>query len=167
MGRDKSLLRFKGRTLAALTADKLLKAGYSPVFVVGPRKAFSLPKGVVVIPDLRPGLGPLAGLEAALNFAGKPCLLTACDLPRLSIAVLRRLRRAHTSARPVTACAGFEHPQPMPAIYSPGHLPLIRRRLVARKLALYPLLKGAMLVTAASRNFLNLNDPQTLMLLRM
>ncbi len=163
MGRDKSLLRLKGRTLTALAAAKLLKAGYAPVFVVGPRKLYGLPKGVAVVPDRHPGLGPLAGLEAALiHAAGLPCLLTPCDMPLLSLALLRRLRRAHRPPKPITACRRARGPQPLPGIYSPGLLPLIRRRIRARKLALYPLLKKARLLPASERSLANLNHPAAL-----
>jgi len=63
-GSDKALAELDGRTLLALTVDTL--AGWCEHVVVIGRPAAPAP----TLPDWpRPGMGPLAGLAAALRFA--------------------------------------------------------------------------------------------------
>jgi molybdopterin-guanine dinucleotide biosynthesis protein MobB len=59
--------------------------------------ASSVPAGVPVRADLRPGLGPLAGIETALTWAGEEeregVVVLASDLPLVGASVLGRLLR--------------------------------------------------------------------------
>ncbi|MES2200618.1 MAG: molybdenum cofactor guanylyltransferase [candidate division FCPU426 bacterium] len=167
MGRDKSLLRYQGQTLAALAATKALKAGCWPLFVVGPKKPYGLPPGVLLLAEKWRGSGPLSGIEAALSEAGGPCLVLPCDMPFLSVAFLRRLVLAHGPRIRVTACAG--ELRPLPAVYDASLLPVIRRKLKAEKNALFPLLKSGRQrrVPCPKAFFLeNLNSPKSMDRLR-
>ncbi|MFQ5689080.1 MAG: molybdenum cofactor guanylyltransferase [Gemmatimonadota bacterium] len=95
------------------------------------------PRHLRVVPDLRPGSGPLAGLEAGLEAArSESCWVQACDLPFVTADVgerlLRELALAGAAARPVHAAttAGSSpavqavvprllgRPQPLCAAYS-------------------------------------------------
>jgi molybdopterin-guanine dinucleotide biosynthesis protein A len=99
MGRDKAALAVDGETLAARAARRLL--------VVCPRVAIAdggrgLVPGLPCLPDA-PGAGPAAGiLGAAREWPGHPLLVLACDLPRVSEALLRELVRL-LPVTPVTA----------------------------------------------------------------
>lgn len=161
LGRDKSLLRLQGATLTARMAGKLLRAGFSPVFVVGPKKNYGLPAQVAVIGERHRGRGPLSGIEAALRHAKTECLVTPCDLPFISVRALRRLRLAFDGR--VTAFAE----NPLPAIFIQKNLASILRRLASGRLAVFPFLKNARLLEGLStRQLLNLNDKIALKIVR-
>ena len=81
MGRDKSRLPIGGRTLAETLAERYQPLGEAVYLSVG-TPGEPEPPGVLPLPDLRPGQGPLAGLEAALASTGaERVFLTAVDLP--------------------------------------------------------------------------------------
>jgi molybdopterin-guanine dinucleotide biosynthesis protein A len=96
MGRDKAALAVDGETLAARAARRLLGVCTRVAVADGGR-------GLVPgLPSLRdaPGPGPAAGiLGAALAWPGHPLLVLACDLPRVSEALLRELARRRPSAQ--------------------------------------------------------------------
>lgn len=91
MGRDKARLTVGGEPLAE-RISRLLEAVVGEVVLVtrsaeDPRFADRL-----IVADRFPGRGPLAGLHAALEAAGdRAVLLAACDLPNLSLPLLRHL----------------------------------------------------------------------------
>lgn len=87
----KAAIRLRdGTTSAQRLAAALHGAGCSPVVIVA-NDATPYP-GMRVIPDLRPGLGPLAGIEAAMiALAPAPVCLVAGDMPNLGSADLRQL----------------------------------------------------------------------------
>lgn len=87
-----------------------------------------------VLPDMRPGLGPLAGVESALaearrrGYAG--VVVLAADLPLVDAALVRRvvdgLGDAHASAASRSGEPDFE---PLCAVYRVGCLDDVRRLL--------------------------------------
>ena len=91
MGRDKSLLELEGEALVERAARRVAAAAGSVALVgdAGRHAKFGWP----VVVDLRPGQGPLGGIESALAspFAGQWNLIVACDLPELTAGFLRRL----------------------------------------------------------------------------
>jgi molybdenum cofactor guanylyltransferase len=97
MGRDKAALAVDGETLAARAARRLL--GVCPRVAIADGGRGLVP-GLPSLPDA-PGPGPAAGiLGAARAWPGHPLLVLACDLPRVSEALLRELvRRLPVTAR--------------------------------------------------------------------
>ena len=90
MGRDKALLPWAGQTVLAAVLRAVEQAA-GQVILIAPARRYPSP-GCPVIPDLRPGLGPLAGLETALSVTGDEWnLVVACDMPRLTAPLLARL----------------------------------------------------------------------------
>ena len=93
MGADKALLCLPsgGPTLVERVVAAAWTAGADEVFVVG--DGTRLPTvNACVVPDMQQGAGPLAGL--ATGFAGTQCdvaLALACDLPYLSVPLLRAM----------------------------------------------------------------------------
>lgn len=161
LGRDKSLLRLKGRTLTALTVGKLVRAGYGPVFVVGPKKAYGLPAACRVISERYRGRGPLSGIEAALRHAGRECLIIPCDLPFIGDRALKTLGRRFRGQ-----AAAFRE-NPLPAVFPLRSLPVIQGRLKKKNLSVFPLLKQWLPTKGFSkRNFFNLNDELALKIVR-
>lgn len=95
MGRDKALLDWYGQPLIERQLATLRAAGVDEVCVSGERPDYH---GIV---DRTPLLGPLGGLASvAASMAGECDLLVIpLDMPRLSAALLARLRTEQASAR--------------------------------------------------------------------
>ena len=117
MGRPKALLPVEGTTLVEWLAARLAPA-FAHLVVAG-RDAERLPPALRahLARDLHAGAGPLAGVEAGL--AASPhdvAVAVACDMPRVSADLLRRLAEASAGAdaavpriagRPEPACAAY------------------------------------------------------------
>jgi len=81
MGRSKAHLLIAGEPLLRRVVGRL-RAALADVLVVGPSELAPLVPDVPIIPDTRPGMGPLAGLEAALGAITARCaFVVACDMP--------------------------------------------------------------------------------------
>ena len=92
MGRDKAMLDWDGRSLL-MRAVKVLESVFDEVLVVAPRDRGYEDLGVQVVPDIRPGLGPLGGLHTALvHGRGKPLFILACDMPHVTDDLVRWVR---------------------------------------------------------------------------
>lgn len=124
LGTDKALVEVDGKASLARVADAAAPVVRSLVVVSGDRPAHQLaltgggadgddadgsPAGSDRLDatdlrwsaDLRPGAGPLAGIEAGLLAADPgPCLVLACDLPLLESAPLSALLETLTAAPP-------------------------------------------------------------------
>jgi molybdopterin-guanine dinucleotide biosynthesis protein A len=89
MGAPKALLSVDGTSLAQRTAALLAQVA-APVVEVGPGFT-DLP----AVADRQPGAGPLVALAEGWRSFPRPAapalLVVACDLPRLTVAVLQRL----------------------------------------------------------------------------
>jgi molybdopterin-guanine dinucleotide biosynthesis protein A len=81
MGRDKALVRFRGRAMISHVAAGLAAAGLD-VLVVGRRDTVA---GLETVPDDgSPGRGPMAGMVTGLRAAaGRDIFLVAADQPLL------------------------------------------------------------------------------------
>jgi molybdenum cofactor guanylyltransferase len=130
MGRDKALLACEEHLLVEDVAARVREAAGNVVLVGRPERYGGL--GLECLPDLRAGLGPLAGIEAALE-AGRAelNLIAACDMPGVETGWLRQLmRRAEeTDALCVVArdAKGIVHP--LCAVYRSGCLAVVQRAL--------------------------------------
>ncbi|HVY95025.1 MAG TPA: molybdenum cofactor guanylyltransferase [Bryobacteraceae bacterium] len=126
MGVDKAHALFAGRPLALRVADRAASVCNS-IFVVGdPAKYSDL--GLPVIPDSRPGQGPLAAIEAALEATSAEAnLILACDMPSLDSNQLEALFEAGGDiAIPRHETGEIE---PLSAVYRRAALPAIREAL--------------------------------------
>jgi molybdopterin-guanine dinucleotide biosynthesis protein A len=91
LGRDKALLEVAGETLLA-RAVRTLAQVCDEVLVVGQAERTALVPGVRVVPDERPGIGPLGGIATGLRaMTGDRLLAVATDMPLLSLPLLRHL----------------------------------------------------------------------------
>jgi len=130
MGRNKALLPYSDTVLVLFIA-RTLEAVAGSVGLVGPPEQLSR-LGLPVIPDLRPGHGPLAGIEAALAASSAEWnLVVACDMPGLSRPVLAGLAAAakRSPADAVVAVSG-QGPEPMCAAWRRSTaLPVVRLAL--------------------------------------
>ena len=95
MGVDKAEMCLGGRTLLEIAIGKLQSLA-SEVVVVGQRQA--VPDGLRVIADLRPGCGPMGGMEAALldlnagsGVENGSAVFLPVDMPFLPAGLLARM----------------------------------------------------------------------------
>jgi molybdopterin-guanine dinucleotide biosynthesis protein A len=132
MGRNKALLPLGGkRCMEWVIAAARAVASEITVITSDPRvKAFCRRAGVGSASDLSSGVGPLAGLEAALvRCSGKAALILACDLPFLTGDLLHRLVSSFREAEALVPLDAEGRPQPLCAIYSVACLPAVREAI--------------------------------------
>lgn len=130
-GADKALFTPcpDGRTLIeiAVAAGRTVAPD---TFVVGHNRYATYLPGVPVIPDSHPGEGPLAGIQAALNYTSAPRLLVlACDMPCLSAPFLQWMVSIETNAQVVITRTLDGRRQPFPGIYRCSALRAIEEAL--------------------------------------
>ncbi|HMM54485.1 MAG TPA: molybdenum cofactor guanylyltransferase MobA [Candidatus Desulfobacillus sp.] len=114
-GRDKGLLPFRGRPLAAAVAARLAPQVERLLISANRNLDDYAAFGHAVVQDRVGGFaGPLAGLEAGLAACGTPLLLAApCDTPFLPEDLASRLRaalEASTTEIAVARTPAREHP---------------------------------------------------------
>jgi molybdopterin-guanine dinucleotide biosynthesis protein A len=182
MRQDKAALAWDGSTLLAVVCSTLVRAVDGPVVAVrAPGQELpGLPRGVEVVADPAPDLGPVQGLAAGLRaVAGRADLAfaAATDLPMLHPAVVRAVLRG-LADRPEADVAVPElggHLQPLAAAYRPAvadaleaalraderRLRTVVAALSVRRLRAPDLLADAEVAAADPElaSFTNLNDP--------
>ena len=80
MGRDKAQLPLHGRTLVEHIAGAVAEAAGSVTLIGAPERYPDL--GIRMLPDSRPGAGPLGGICTALASTDAEWnLIVACDMP--------------------------------------------------------------------------------------
>ncbi|GFO56708.1 hypothetical protein GMSM_37150 [Geomonas sp. Red276] len=137
MGRNKAVLPYGGvplieriyRQVNELCADTVVVTNTPELYPFLP-----CPK----VKDLYPGMGPLAGIHAALTHSRTRYILTvACDMPWISPALFRALAR-EARGWDVVIPEGDHGMEPLHALYSRDCLPAIeamlqqeRRRVVS------------------------------------
>jgi molybdopterin-guanine dinucleotide biosynthesis protein A len=130
MGTDKALVLFEGRPLISLVLETL-RALSDDVVIASDRTGVYDGLGARVVPDLRPGCGPLGGIGGGLAAVRHElALVVACDMPFLSPAFLGLLAaraRGRDGAVPVKR-GQYE---PLHAVYRRSCLPAVERRLGA------------------------------------
>jgi molybdopterin-guanine dinucleotide biosynthesis protein A len=90
MGRDKALLPFAGGTLVEHVARVVAEAAGSATLIGAPERYYAL--GLPVIADTFLPSGPLGGIVTALRISEVDWnLVVACDMPALSVPMLRSL----------------------------------------------------------------------------
>jgi molybdopterin-guanine dinucleotide biosynthesis protein A len=169
MGADKALLVFRGRTLLE-HALQLAGALAGSCRIVGSRQKYE--NYGVVIEDVCPGHGPLAGIHAALRASTADFnLVLAVDTPLLSVDFVRHLSaRAQDSGAvvivPRTADARLH---PLCAIYRRSFADVAEQALREGRNkidALFPLVPVEYVDPAAAgfdeSMFVNLNTPEDL-----
>lgn len=147
MGTSKGLLLApdgSGRTLVErLVSELALAVPGAPVVLVGRREEYGH-LGIPFVEDEIPSSGPLGGLvgllarAAALGHARVLCI--ACDHPRVSAPLLRRISSEHPDA--AIHCPFLDDRyQPLVARYDTRLLSEFRRALEEGRRALQPLLR--------------------------
>ncbi|MEQ8765895.1 MAG: molybdenum cofactor guanylyltransferase [Planctomycetota bacterium] len=138
-GGCKALIELAGRSLIDWVRDAIAPL-VEEVLIVGAGPQELDRRGRRVL-DQRPGLGPLAGLEAGLSAATTPAILTvACDMPQLSPRLLSFQLSVFEGASVVLRRQG--RAEPLHAVYPRELLPEISKRLDEGDLSLRGLIEG-------------------------
>lgn len=168
-GSDKALALLEGRTLLERACASLQDC---------PTRLLIAPPGRYALPahlgrwdthaDLRPGEGPLAGLESALTHAPPGWVaFTGVDLPWLTPDYWRALTAAIKPGRlSVQATDGQGRPQPLAALYHTDLLPHVSALLDSGERRLRRAAPPEQTVQVGgftARTFLNVNTPDGLM----
>jgi len=167
-GRDKARYLWRGRSLLEHVLMSLGDA--EERFLVGDRPYPEF--GLATYPDPEPGVGPLAGVEAALAHARHRLVaVAACDLPRLRPEFWAYLLAAMGEAPAVASAGPDGEVEPLAAVYTRRLLPELTRaraRGVRSLRAFWAGLGGRVLPFAATARlfgpeiFLNANRPEDL-----
>ena len=92
MGRDKAWLEVKGQSLIGRAVETVRALGAEEIFISGRAGVDYSGLKLPVLLDLKPGSGPLGGIERGLDAASSPLLLVlAVDLPQMTTAFLQKL----------------------------------------------------------------------------
>jgi molybdopterin-guanine dinucleotide biosynthesis protein A len=162
MGQDKALLQGRSGLLVEEVAEQVRAAAGSVVLIGDPQRYRHL--NYECLPDRRPGMGPLAGIEGALlSGRGDRNLIVACDMPGLQSAWLHRLlmESAETESPCTVLLDGKGVIQPLCAVYRSGCLPAIQKAICERRLKLLDVVDELSPRTVAiSHPVSNVNTPE-------
>ncbi len=131
LGTDKALLPFGRQTLVERIAG-VLNQTCGEVLVSVDRPDRPLPPDLLAqaVPDVHPGMGPLAGLYAGLRAARHDrCLLAACDMPFIQPALVLRLIDLTDDTADALVPRIEDRPQPLLAVYRKTCLPMLKDTL--------------------------------------
>jgi molybdopterin-guanine dinucleotide biosynthesis protein A len=128
-GAPKGLARVGGRRIVERVAEALRPACDSLLLVANDDEAATWLPGVPVAPDVRPGLGALAGLHAALAHARGSALVVAWDMPFVPTSLLCELRSLASGAYDAVVPRGPAGPEPLCALYARSCLRVAERLL--------------------------------------
>ncbi len=139
MGTDKALLPLVagGQPMLGVVLERLFTVA-DDVLVVANDQARYATLGARVVPDLHREVGALGGIQAAIAWsAHEHCLVVACDMPFLSLPLLRRMAdepRDYDVLVPLIPGQSRQRGdglvfQTLHAIYSKRCLPFIEKRI--------------------------------------
>jgi molybdopterin-guanine dinucleotide biosynthesis protein A len=172
-GLAKGLERIAGERIIDRVADALREAADDLLLVANDPGASSWLPGVRLERDVRPGLGSLGGLHAALHHAQCAVLIAAWDMPFVPAALLHRLRALGEGVDAAVPESGSRRGvEPLCAWYGPNCLGAIERALDAddrRVVAFFDAVRVARLPAAQVSAFgdpewmfMNVNTPEDL-----
>jgi molybdopterin-guanine dinucleotide biosynthesis protein A len=136
MGHDKAVIPIGG--LPLWERQLLLVQQLAPMqtFLSGPPRAHWDAGRYIVVDDVQPNAGPLAGVVAALRACAAPHLLVlAIDLPRMTAAYLEQLLSRCSAGVGVVPRTGA-HYEPVAAVYPQSCLPQAEEALASGEHAL-------------------------------
>lgn len=147
MGRDKAALAYHGRTQLEWTFDLVAELCMATFVSVRPDQRDEPTRAQFPqIVDLQPGIGPIAGISAALRQHPKAAwLVVACDLPFITREVLADLIERRDPAAVATAFRSAHDglPEPLCAIWEPAAREPLLRYIEADKRCPRKFLMGA------------------------
>ena len=125
MGKEKTELPFRGKTLLEHQIQKLRSLGLSKVYVCGYEKPVM---GATLIPDIYPHRGPLSGIHAGLHAVETlAALVLAVDIPLVPEDFLRELIAFHEKGITIATLEGKR--EPLLGVYDASLSPLCEELL--------------------------------------
>lgn len=139
MGADKALLPLVagGQPMLGLVLERLSSVADDLLVVANDQERYAS-FATRVVPDLHPQIGTLGGIHAAISWSAHDyCLVVACDMPFLSLPLLRRMAsesRDYDVLIPLIPGESRQREdglvfQTLHAIYSKRCLPFIEKRI--------------------------------------
>lgn len=129
-GSNKALLRIGKKTLIEKIVEKLKKT-FSNIIVVGSEETdYSFLKGVTIIQDFLPGMGPIGGLYTGLTYTKADYnFVMACDMPFLTERYFIFFRDITLNYQVIIpSFRGYI--EPLAGVYSKECLPAIKIKLL-------------------------------------
>ncbi|HEY8793479.1 MAG TPA: molybdenum cofactor guanylyltransferase [Gemmatimonadaceae bacterium] len=175
-GRPKGLERVHGERVIDRVAKVLDAVTDSLLLIANDPSAAAWIPGIRVASDVRPGIGSLGGIHAALVHAGTAVIVVAWDMPFVPEGLLAELRVLGEDADVVAPESGSSRRglEPLCAYYSPACIAPIERSLDAddrRVIGFFDQVRVARLVAEEVRRygdpdrlFMNVNSPSELAL---
>jgi molybdopterin-guanine dinucleotide biosynthesis protein A len=165
MGQPKHLIVLRdGRTMIDHVIAAL-SAVCARIVVVGSHSPGHA-RGYLHIRDLRPGLGPLGGIEALLNSnVESQYLICPCDVPLITADSLQVLLTPTSALATIVRLANRDEPESLPARISAAALPTVRTMLDCGERAVWALMRAlpadiVQIPATWERHFRNVNTPQ-------
>jgi molybdopterin-guanine dinucleotide biosynthesis protein A len=162
MGRNKALLPVGGETLIQFVLRQLEGRFAEILISSGSPDPFAF-LGKRVIADPRPGQGPMMGIHTAISrSAYRKYFITACDVPVIELAFVRRLVKRAADFPLVLPTRDGITPEPLFGVYDRELLPAMETLLAAGERSLLPLLASSRttLVPLVGDWYRNLNTLQ-------
>ncbi|MBI4011374.1 MAG: molybdenum cofactor guanylyltransferase [Candidatus Rokubacteria bacterium] len=170
-GSPKALLPFGDRPLIRHIVEKLAAALPDALVVTNSPELYAF-LGLPMVPDVFPDGGSLGGIYSGLAAApGEAALCVACDMPFLSVGLLRHLAGRAGEADVVIPDAASDL-QTLHAVYGKACLPAMERRLRAGRLKITAFFDEVRVLrvpeavvagfAAPELAFMNLNTPDDL-----
>ena len=123
MGTSKSLLVVEGRSFLERVHDTMTSV-FTEVIVCG---GSEIPSNGVLIPDERPGNGPVGGLLSALRIArGRPVFVTTVDMPVVTAEAIRSFAEPEVYGTAVRIAMVEGEDQPLFGVYGPDMESMVR-----------------------------------------
>jgi molybdopterin-guanine dinucleotide biosynthesis protein A len=169
-GTAKGLLPIPQGTIIERLLAELASAAIDDVIIVANDPQPYAALGKTTIGDLRPRVGPLGGIEAALSYAGDAydaVLVLPCDLPNVSATEIRRLLNvfARDPRRAAVAVTPDGRQHPLCAVAPVTLLPQVVQSIEAGQYGvgrLWTALAAATVPVADPTKLYNINTPQDL-----
>jgi molybdopterin-guanine dinucleotide biosynthesis protein A len=172
-GRPKGLERVHGTRVIDRVADALRSVSDSLLLIANDPGAEAWLPDVRVAGDVRPGVGSLGGIHAALVRAGTAVLVVAWDMPFVPEGLLTELRALGDDADVAAPESGSRRGlEPLCAFYSPACIAPIERSMDAddrRVIGFFEQVRVARLPASQvlrygdpERLFMNVNSPDEL-----
>jgi molybdenum cofactor guanylyltransferase len=168
-GSPKALAMVGGRTIIDRVCDAMKAAAGSTVLIAnepGLFAAFRLPSR----PDVHPGAGPVAGIEAALRWAQEEgrlgAMVAACDMPFLEPRALRLILDLAGKASPSPDAVAVKmddgEKSPLCAYVSVRCLPAVERVLAGDDRSMRALLSSVSTTWVPMEEMARFRDPATM-----
>ncbi len=143
MGRPKASLPLPGGQTMIETVAETLAAVCRSVVVVGSADPVSEAPSLRHLADLRPGEGPLAGIEALLaSGLDTEYLVCPCDVPLVTAGLLERLTAPCGSLATVLRIGAENAFRPLPARLSAASLDRVRAQLDRHERAVHAFIQS-------------------------